>query len=49
MLLDCEFASVGLERVRQAPLEGTDAYMALFKAARPRPEPAAIKPCKLKS
>jgi ubiquinone/menaquinone biosynthesis C-methylase UbiE len=49
MLLDCEFASVGLERVRESPLEGTDAYMALFKATNPRPAPAAIKPCKLKS
>jgi ubiquinone/menaquinone biosynthesis C-methylase UbiE len=48
MLLDCEFASVGLERVRKAPLSGTDAYMALFKAARPLPAPAAIKPCDLK-
>jgi SAM-dependent methyltransferase len=48
MLLECEFASVGLERVKAARLEGTDAYMALFKAARPRPQPAAIKPCNLK-
>lgn len=47
-LLDCEFASVGLERVREEALEGTDAYMALFRAARPRPEPAAIQPCKSK-
>jgi ubiquinone/menaquinone biosynthesis C-methylase UbiE len=45
MLLDCEFASIGLERIKKAPLEGTDAYMALFKAARPLPEPPAIKPC----
>ena len=45
MLLDCELASVGLERVREARLEGSDAYMALFRAARPLPEPAAIKPC----
>ena len=47
-LLDCEFASVGLERVREAALEGADSYMALFRAARPLPQPAAIKPCALK-
>ena len=44
-LLDCEFASVGLERVRQAPVEGTDSYVAIFRIARPRPEPSAIQPC----
>ena len=44
-LLDCEFASVGLERVREARLEGSDAYMALFRAARALPEPSAIQPC----
>jgi ubiquinone/menaquinone biosynthesis C-methylase UbiE len=49
MLLDCEFASLGLERVREEALAGTDAYMAVFKATRPRPEPAAIEACKLKS
>jgi predicted methyltransferase len=49
MLLDCEFASVGLERVREARLEGSDAYMALFRAARPLPEPSDIEPCKVKS
>jgi predicted methyltransferase len=49
MLLDCEFAAVGLERVREAPLEGSDAYMALFRAARLLPEPSDIEPCKVKS
>ena len=44
-LLDCEFASVGLERAKEAPLEGADAYVALFRAARPLPPPSAIKPC----
>ena len=47
VLLDCEFASVGLERVKEAPLEGSDAYMALFKAARPLARPSAIQPCRL--
>ena len=49
MLLDCEFSSVGLERVREAPLEGSDAYMALFRAARPLPQPSDIEPCKVKT
>ena len=44
-LLDCEFASVGLQRIATAEVAGTDGYMALFRAARPRPEPGAIKPC----
>jgi len=48
-LLDCEFASVGLDRVKEAPLEGSDAYMALFRATRALPQPAAIKPCTQKS
>ena len=48
-LLDCEFASVGLARVRESPLEAADSYMALFGVTGPRPEPSAIKPCKLKS
>ena len=47
-LLDCEFASVGLERVKQGMLDGSDAYIALFRAVRPLPDPAAIAPCKLK-
>jgi ubiquinone/menaquinone biosynthesis C-methylase UbiE len=46
-LLDCEFAAVGLRRVREAPLQGADAYIALFSAAAPLPEPPAIKPCAL--
>lgn len=44
-LLECEFASVGLGRVRQAPIEGTDSYVALFRIARPRPEPEQVRPC----
>jgi predicted methyltransferase len=46
-LLDCELASVGLARTREAPLEGSDAYIVLFKLARPLPPPAAIRPCEL--
>ncbi len=46
-LLACEFAAVGLERVRQVPLVGGDAYFASFRVARPRPQPSAIRRCKL--
>lgn len=44
-LLDCEFASLGLARAREARLESGDAYIALFRVAGPRPEPGAIRPC----
>lgn len=44
--LDCEFGALGLDKVRSAPIAGTDSYIALFAAARARPEPAAIKPCR---
>lgn len=44
--LDCELASVGMQRIAMAPVAGTDGYMTLFRAARPRPEPRSIKPCK---
>ena len=47
-LLDCEFASLGLSRAKAAPLEGADAYVALFQISAPRPEPSAIEPCRLK-
>jgi predicted methyltransferase len=47
-LLECELGSLGLERVKQAPLEGSDAYIALFRAARPLPPPTAIEPCAVK-
>ena len=46
-LLDCEFESLGLTRLRDASLEGSDSYMTLYAATRPRPEPGAIKPCKV--
>lgn len=45
-LLDCELAAVGLARVSMAAVAGTDSYMALYRVARPRPEPGAIEPCR---
>ena len=47
-LLQCELASLGLSRVRNSALDGADAYMTLYAATRPRPEPGAIKPCTMK-
>lgn len=47
-LLQCEFASLGLTRVRDAALEGADSYMTLYAATKPRPEPRMIKPCAVK-
>jgi predicted methyltransferase len=47
-LLDCELGSIGLTRVREQSLEDSEAYMALFRASGPLPQPGAIKPCKLK-
>jgi ubiquinone/menaquinone biosynthesis C-methylase UbiE len=48
-LLKCELAAVGLDQVRTATIDGTDAYFAAFVARRARPEPPAIRPCKLKA
>ena len=45
-LLTCEFAAVGLQRVRETMLAGGDAYLAAFRIASPRPRPGDIKPCK---
>jgi len=44
-LLDCEFASLGLTRVRHAPMEGSDSYVALYRIDRPLPSPRSIEPC----
>ena len=46
-LLKCEFAAVGLDQVRFAQIAGSDAYFAAFTARRPRPEPRAIRACRL--
>jgi ubiquinone/menaquinone biosynthesis C-methylase UbiE len=41
----CEFAAIGMEPARSQRLTGSDAYFIDFRVVRPRPEPAAIKPC----
>ena len=43
--LRCEFAALGLEPVKSQALTGGEAYFTAFRLARPRPAPAAIKPC----
>ena len=48
-LLTCEFAAVGMQRVQLTTLAGGDSYLATFRIAGPRPRPADIKPCKLRS
>jgi SAM-dependent methyltransferase len=47
-LLNCEFAALGLRRVREAPLVSAGGYMAAFGVAAALPEPSAIKPCAMK-
>ena len=44
-LLDCEFESVGMERIRMAPVPGADAYFAAYRIAAERPEPRDIETC----
>jgi predicted methyltransferase len=45
-LVTCEFAALGMERVKMTTLAGGEAYLATFRIAKPRPQPAEIKPCK---
>ena len=44
--LRCELAAVGLDPVKFQLLNGSDAYFAAFRAARPQPAPEQIKPCR---
>ena len=46
-LLKCEFAAVGYRLVSMSDMPSAGGYLAAFKAVGPRPEPAAIKPCRL--
>ncbi|MDH7972632.1 class I SAM-dependent methyltransferase [Sphingomonas sp. AR_OL41] len=46
-LLKCEFAAVGYTQVAMQDMPSAGGYLAMFRATGPRPEPAAIKPCKL--
>jgi ubiquinone/menaquinone biosynthesis C-methylase UbiE len=44
-LLDCEMSSIGFDRLRMAALPGGESYAALYRPARPRPDPGKIEPC----
>lgn len=45
-LLRCEFAAVGYTQIGFHDLGAETGYLALFAPTKPRPEPAAITPCK---
>ena len=46
-LLRCEMAAVGYSQVEMHDMPSAGGYLATFRAVGPRPEPKAIKPCKL--
>lgn len=46
-LLQCELAAVGYQMVRMETMPQAGGYFAAFEARGPRPEPDAIKPCRL--
>ena len=46
-LLRCELAAVGYTQVEMHDMPSAGGYLATFRAVGPRPEPRAIKPCKL--
>jgi ubiquinone/menaquinone biosynthesis C-methylase UbiE len=48
-LLDCEMRAVGYHRVSLSVLPAADAYVALYEAVGPRPEPKAIVACQATS
>lgn len=46
-LLRCEFAALGYVQVKFEPMPKAGAYLAAFEARGPRPEPSAIRACRL--
>ena len=46
-LLRCEFAAVGYTQVAIRNMPSAGGYLATFQPQGPRPDPAAIKPCRL--
>ncbi|WP_420030888.1 class I SAM-dependent methyltransferase [Sphingomonas japonica] len=46
-LLRCEFAAVGYRMVEMQEMESAGGYLAAFEAAGERPEPGAIRACRL--
>lgn len=47
-LLDCEMKAVGYVRAQFQPMPSAGGYLAAYRAEGPRPEPDAIKACRLK-
>ncbi len=47
-LLTCEFAAVGYRQESVSEMPSAGGYMATFRAVGPRPDPAAIKACRLR-
>jgi len=47
-LLKCEFAAVGFTQVSIQNMPSAGGYLATFRATGPRPEPNAIRPCRMK-
>lgn len=45
----CEFAALGMTPLKTARLPHADAYFVAFRISAPQPQPAAIKPCKVKA
>jgi hypothetical protein len=48
-LLECELKAVGYHQVEFQPAPEFGGYLAAFEASGKRPEPVAIKPCKLEA
>ena len=46
-LLRCEFAATGYEQAGFTPMPGAGGYVATFRAVGARPEPGAIKACRV--
>jgi ubiquinone/menaquinone biosynthesis C-methylase UbiE len=46
-LLKCEFAAVGYSQVAMTAMPSAGGYLASFRASGPRPDPSAIKPCRI--
>jgi SAM-dependent methyltransferase len=46
-LLKCEFAAVGYSEVASYDMPSAGGYLTAFRAVGPRPEPSAIKACRL--
>ncbi len=46
-LLKCEFAAVGYTQVTMQRMPSAGGYIAVFRADGPRPDPAAIRACRL--